>query len=522
MIAAFIPVRLSSSRLAEKHLLPIGDRPLLSWVISRLRAVRQIERIVICAPNESASQKLAEFARAEGVDLYVYPGEVNDVVGRLTNAARQFNADICVLASGDCPLLSTSSYEGLLQTLLAHPEAQVAHFLGRDGRSQIHEGMLVMRRSAWEWADRISKTPAEREHHFILVRDPGCPGITYVGWQDEEIYYRLRHRISVDTPSDLRFMAEVYQRLSAQHKEFNLANTIELLLADPSLIAINSSVKQKGINDRSQRVLMIVSAIANYGQGNLRRALAIAEQLVDGFGMGVTFRVCDEAAAHLVERHHFAVESVAADLFAAVPAERIDGVVLDLNSDIVLTDAALARLRGERRRPVVVIDNLNGAAKAADQIIIPTAHYGGPALPNLVAGAEFVVLREAVRKLCDARSVKRDVITVYCHESAFVAAAEVQLRQILAKEPHLTVEWSHGNAEDFPVKLVHSRYFVAPFGLSAYEALYLGARPVLLPRNAADAEDIKRFMQFADNAALAEQLGNGALQIAKIVKSCLG
>jgi hypothetical protein len=91
----------------------------------------------------------------------------------------------------------------------------------------------------------------------------------------------------------------------------------------------------------------------------------------------------------------------------------------------------------------------------------------------------------------------------------------------LAKEPELAVSWIDGSARDFLEQLSAARYFVAPLGLSAYEAVYLGARPLLLPRDAADAEDVRRFLQFAVNSALVAQLGNGAQRIAQIVKSML-
>ena len=108
---AFVPVRLTSSRLPEKHLRIIGDRTLLEWVIKRLQDAREIDQIVICAPNEPESRFLETFALKEGVDIFIFKGDVNDVVGRLTQAAVIYEAEICVLASGDCPLISSFSLD---------------------------------------------------------------------------------------------------------------------------------------------------------------------------------------------------------------------------------------------------------------------------------------------------------------------------------------------------------------------------------------------------------------------------
>ena len=303
---AFVPVRLTSSRLPEKHLKFIGDRTLLSWVIKRLKACKELDEIVICVPDEPESEKLKDVCEKEGVNLYVYKGDVNDVVGRLTEASRHYDADICVLASGDCPLLSPETIDRLINFLKENPEYHRAVISGKNGKRPIHEGIEVARREVWELSDRFSDTPELRERQFPVIKVyPEKFSHLKVGRiEDKDVFYSLNHRISVDTPSDLEFMNKVYEELKKRKKDFNLENVIELLKENPELKKVNFHVCRKGLKDKSFKVLFFVSAVSNFGFGNLVRSLEVGTRLVDE-GIGVRFAVLDETAKEMCERKHF-------------------------------------------------------------------------------------------------------------------------------------------------------------------------------------------------------------------------
>ena len=51
-VVAFVPVRLSSSRLPEKHLKYIGDKKLLEWNLLSLLESKEIDEIVIATCKE--------------------------------------------------------------------------------------------------------------------------------------------------------------------------------------------------------------------------------------------------------------------------------------------------------------------------------------------------------------------------------------------------------------------------------------------------------------------------------------
>lgn len=525
MATAFVPIRLSSSRLPEKHLLPIGDRLLLGWVVHRLKQARTVERIVLCVPDEPLSDKVASFARDAGVECFRYLGDVNDVIGRLTAAARHYQADVCVLASGDCPLLVPETIDGLVDAL-QQQHARLANFAAWEGRGPIHEGMLVAERSLWEEANAFPQAPALREHHFIPLRFPeyGFPSFATASFLDKPIYYRIKHRISVDTASDLEFMRDMHRRLKAAGQEFTLEHVLTLLEREPALAERNRHVKQKGLKDRSLRLVMVATAAGRYGMGNLMRALDVSRELVDRYGMGVAFRVWDHTAAEYVQRAGFTVSDVGDPPSFDLDASACDAVVLDLNKQVELSEGHVALLRGKSNRPVIVIDNVHGAAKLATKIIVPTAHHSRDlAAPRVLSGAEFVVVRAVVRALRVGASpfAARKFILVDGRDPSQRAQCEKHLAAVRAHEPGLIVRWMEAFDDSFPVLLAQARYLVAPFGVSAYEALYLGTTPVVFARDRQDEAGVLRFYMFANDVNAVGRLGNGAARIADEIASCV-
>ena len=506
---AFVPVRLTSSRLPEKHLKFIGNRTLLSWVIKRLKACKELDDIVICAPDEPESEKLKDVCEKEGVNLYVYKGDVNDVVGRLTEASRHYDADICVLASGDCPLLSSETIDKLVKFLKENPDYHRAVVSVKNGIGPIHEGIGVARRKVWELADRFSDTPELREHQFpvINVYPEKFSHLKTAKVEDKDIFYSLNHRISVDTPSDLEFMNKVYEELKRRKKEFNLENVIELLRENPELKKVNFHVCRKGLKDKSFKVLFFVSAVSNFGFGNLVRSLEVGTRLVDE-GVGVRFAVLDEMAKELCERKHFKAFVVRSYEEIIEHTSGCDAVIFDVNRNIAVSETFVRELK-EKKKRVIFIDNVNDGAKISDLIIVPTAHYTGENLPNLLHGAEYVVIRKEFLELREKNFQKKGII----------ARVDREYRDCV-KNLWKSVKFIDSFSESFHLEVANSSMAIFHFGLSCYEALYVDTPVIVIPRDNSEVEEIAEFYKFSIDGGR-EKLGDGAKEIAKRIKELL-
>ncbi len=297
-VIAFVVVRLSSLRLPRKQLRMIGDRRLIDWTIRGIKQSKYVNRIVIATTDEPESKELEEVAAEHGVEVFFYDGDVNDVVGRLNTAASFYNCEVCLLISGDCPLVWAPSLDKLVCKILHDERLDMVGFCLKDGKPPIHEGMSVYRRRCWRLADGLSDTTNLREHHFPIVKLK--PELFNVGCVlDDDLFYRVKHRVSVDTVADLEFMNAVYMELRQSGKEFNMPNLVELLIEKPELMNINRDVHQMGLYERQKRALFKVR-----GLDNLNLLLGMAYELTKK-GVGVRFMVRDDKAREMINNRGF-------------------------------------------------------------------------------------------------------------------------------------------------------------------------------------------------------------------------
>ncbi len=299
-VVAFIVARLSSSRLPNKHLKSIGDRRMIDWTIHFIKQVGYLDDIVIATVNEEDNKPLIDVAKEHGVKLFWYEGDVNDVVGRLTEAAIEFKADIPILVSGDCPLIWPDAVKKRIEMISEDKELDYVGFCKKNGRYPIHSSVGVYRRKCWELADRLSDKPNLREHHFPIAGlrsdlfKAGCI-------ECEDIFYKVSHRISVDTIADLEFMNAIFYELESKGKVFNLRNVVELLIEKPELMNINSDVHQIRIDEVPKKALFLVE-----NRENLEIFVHLAYELTKK-GVGVRFFSRNLELLKTIERKGFGV-----------------------------------------------------------------------------------------------------------------------------------------------------------------------------------------------------------------------
>ncbi|MBN2875805.1 MAG: NTP transferase domain-containing protein, partial [Spirochaetales bacterium] len=100
-------MRLDSTRLPGKALLPLGNSTMAGIVMRRLRGIGSDEYIL--ATDDAGAAALAGMARDEGFS--VFAGPKNDVLARFMMAADAFGLERIVRATGDNPFVSVKLAE---------------------------------------------------------------------------------------------------------------------------------------------------------------------------------------------------------------------------------------------------------------------------------------------------------------------------------------------------------------------------------------------------------------------------
>ncbi len=500
---AFVVVRLSSSRFPGKQLRHIGDRPLLCWIIDHLRGCKELDEIAIATVAEKSNEPLRAFAREHGISCFWYEGEVDHVTTRLRRAAEAFDAEICVLVSGDCPLVHAAAIDRMIHQLRLDPDADIVRILpDKSEVSLALHGVNVDRKRAWQLADDLSDRHELREHLFpVIGMRPDLFKKAMVSLPTE--LYAPFHRFSVDSWADMEFMNQVYAEVKARGWAFELPNVLRMLKEKPELREINAHVHQRRLVETIKKVLFVVDAGGTFGYGHLMRSTELALQIVERMSWPVTFLTDDEHAERLLKERGFRVTWGAVGRPASRSDEPLDPPIEPLVSghDLLILDVYGPRdlPSGWRQEigatdiPVAVMDRMGEWTQEADMILFPGVtspseeEPPSESGPEIVAGQNHIILRREIRRRMLPKEKLYDLL-IDLHQLEQQHAVER-----FAAHHHLKIHMVDGSDSDFPEWLARSRFLLASFGYSFYEALALDTFPIAWPLSESHRKDAVRF-----------------------------
>ena len=113
MIKTIIQVRLGSTRLPGKVLKEVCGKPLLQHIIERLDYSKYANDIIIATTTKTIDDKIVELAKHLGIS--VFRGSESDVLDRYFKAAKEYNADVIVRITSDCPLIDPKTTDRVIK-----------------------------------------------------------------------------------------------------------------------------------------------------------------------------------------------------------------------------------------------------------------------------------------------------------------------------------------------------------------------------------------------------------------------
>lgn len=241
--AIIVQARMTSTRLPGKVLKPVLGKPLLTYLIERLRRAKTADGIVIATTVNAADEPIVELC--ENLNVPCFRGSEEDVLGRYFLAAKECGATRVVRVTSDCPLLDPSVLDAVVGFAKAHPEfAYVTNSPEDDALRTYPRGLDVetVPFAALREACEEASEPFEREHvmPFFKKRPDRYPArlISYAGG-------RVVARLPVDTPEDFELVKRILETLYPSNKNFTFEDVIHVLRKNPGWECLNSHVEQK-------------------------------------------------------------------------------------------------------------------------------------------------------------------------------------------------------------------------------------------------------------------------------------
>lgn len=489
---AIVAARLNSSRLPGKHLLKLANEPMITQLWRRLIQCKEVDACELATTADTFNQPLIDWADSQGVTCVPFEGDVNDLMARIDAIIKRQEPDYILYICGDCPLIDPGFIDHALSAL---QNSEKDSIMLEEGVNTLHEGMSFYSRRGWDKLMAASQCTMAREH--VGYADKLTPVLDRLAITDSDDYSRFKHRISVDTHADFRFMAEVYRRWYQTHASdsiVSLAWVQQQLLEDPGLSAMNAHVKQKAADRHYAKASIYCHLGAAIGIGHFKRARLIANALQEYLGIGSSIHaLCD--VRHRIEApgnlYWYQDENT---LLTALAEDTNPIIVLDFHPDFISLPALKHVLLQAKQKGIklVGIDKLAPLVNELDWLFIPSFNTSfthpkvsagwqnylfadmpecrkKPQILVLTGGSDALGYGTELPALLDGIDTDWPIVWVQGPLAPFPRLQPGSGIQVLSNPDHLTF------------LLAESEIILSCYGLSLFESIFARAATVLLP-----------------------------------------
>lgn len=220
-VVAVIQARMSSKRFPGKVLHIVRGRPLLAYLVERLRHCHQLDDIIVATSTEASDDPVAEYVVNMGI--HCYRGSLDDVAKRLLMASEALKANALVRISGDSPLIDSSLIDRLVAVFR---EADNSEVVTNVATRTFPKGQSVEVVSVSALRHRIDAgmTAAQKEHVTTCFYEQP-EGVKLINIEHCQPLGDLQ--LSVDTEEDMAQFEDLLEVLGEPYWRHSLDRIIE-------------------------------------------------------------------------------------------------------------------------------------------------------------------------------------------------------------------------------------------------------------------------------------------------------
>ncbi len=205
-VVVIVQARMGSSRFPGKMMAKLGDRDLLSWVLTRVCNAKRVDQVVLATSTGSDDDELADVASK--FDVVVVRGSQEDVLDRFVQAAKASHAGLVVRVCADNPFVAAEEIDRLI----------VAHNSGTYDYSCNHQqkldnkyadgfGAEILSASLLNDIAKLTTQTSHREHVTSYIWDNASRfNIQAVVAPAELAFPEVK--LDIDTPREMQQMNE--------------------------------------------------------------------------------------------------------------------------------------------------------------------------------------------------------------------------------------------------------------------------------------------------------------------------
>jgi spore coat polysaccharide biosynthesis protein SpsF len=244
-IDIIVQVRMGATRLPNKVLREIDEKPMLYYVVNRLRKSTYVSDVIVATTTNERDKAIIKYCEDTKVKYYV--GSELDVLDRYYQASKVFGSDVIVRVTGDCPLVDSRVIDSMISYFVIH---NFDYLTNTHFENAYPSGFdcCIIRKDVLEEYWNFEKDMKKREHAFgYMIAYPEKYKIKLFSDISIEFIDSLKFNfnevhLSVDTINDFNLIVMIMEHFIKNHislLDFTFYNVIEYLNRNPEITKIN-------------------------------------------------------------------------------------------------------------------------------------------------------------------------------------------------------------------------------------------------------------------------------------------
>lgn len=237
-VEIYVQARMGSTRLPGKVMLKVLDKPLLEYLVERLKQVKAADEVVILTSTDAADDVIANYCKDHNISFF--RGSNANVLDRYYQAAQASKPEAIVRITADCPLIDPDVVDEVIKFFKDHSYDYVSNGLERTYPRGLDTEIFSYKvlEQAWKHA----KKDEEKEHVTpYIYRHPELFLVKNLSLQPRADH----HRWTVDTPEDFELIKRILENLYPGQPQFRMADVLRLLEKHPDWSQLNAHIEQK-------------------------------------------------------------------------------------------------------------------------------------------------------------------------------------------------------------------------------------------------------------------------------------
>jgi spore coat polysaccharide biosynthesis protein SpsF len=208
MVHCIIQARLGSTRLPGKVLMEIEGKPLIAYLLERLKKCQRVDNIILAIPENDAGEFNGELVAD------IYTGDELDVASRFAGALKAYPCEAFVRVCGDSPLLDPKLVD---EAIRLYKERQPDIACNIHPRTFPRGQCVEVVKTATFLEERVHFSDSHKEHvtSFFYERATDYEIVNFEYHKNVS-----KNSMVVDTQEDFDRVKNIIGRLNGPHTDF--------------------------------------------------------------------------------------------------------------------------------------------------------------------------------------------------------------------------------------------------------------------------------------------------------------